>query len=421
MRQKPIEAGTNVGRVSEHNRRVVLKALRLNGPLSRAEISRGTGLVPQTVSNIMLELETEGLVVPSEIVRGRRGQPAIPYQIAPNGAFALGLQIDQYGARGAAINQIGEVVATTEVVFSGSRLESNLTAMVCGVTALRKELEGLAAQGIPRIAGLGVAMPAPTGVHLTPSDPWMLAARVGNPIVDALATATGLSVSLHHDGAAAAVAERLNGAAKGTGNFVLIFVGYGLGAGIHVHGSLYDGHHHLAGELGQIPTLTPQGFIPLEEAASLAPLFARLKLSPHDGFSFQRIEAAIGKDTYAVADWLNTAAPQLAWLVETLNCILDPECVVLSGQMPERLLSDLFSSVAAFSRDLFPHRGTERPRLVLGSSDVFSVAAGAAAYPLARTFDPSLAAISKIGRNPATAAISASVENEAAAWSIKRP
>lgn len=396
MRQAPIEAGTNVARAGEHNRRVVLKALRMNGPLSRAEISRGTGLVPQTVSNIMHELECEGLVSPSEIVRGRRGQPALPYQIAANGAFALGLQIDQYGARGAAINLMGDIVATTDVVFSGERLADNVSAMVAAVSMLREELGGIAVRDVPRIAGLGVAMPAPTGIHLATSDAWMQGPRANHPIEDALATATGFSVSLHHDGAAAAVAERLNGAAKGAGNFVLIFVGYGLGAGIHVNGGLYDGHHHLAGELGQIPIPAAKGFIPLEQVASLAPLFVRLGLSPRDGFSFPRIDMAIERDPGTVSEWLESAARQLAWLVATLKCILDPECVVLSGQMPERLLADLFARVASCGDNHFALRGTESPRLVLGSCDVFSVAAGAAAYPLARTFDPSLAAISKI-------------------------
>ena len=82
------KAGTNIGGANEHNRRVVMQGLRVNGAMSRAQIARGTGLVPQTVSNIIEELEREGLVVASDPVKAGRGQPATPYSIAANGAFA---------------------------------------------------------------------------------------------------------------------------------------------------------------------------------------------------------------------------------------------------------------------------------------------------------------------------------------------
>ena len=409
VRHRAMEAGANVGGAGEHNRRVILKALRLNGPLSRAEIARGTGLVPQTVSNIMFELEGEGLVRPAETVRGRRGQPAIPYRLAPNGVFALGLQIDQYGARGSAIDQLGNLVATTEVSFAPVGLEGNLGNMRAAIARLRTDLKKKSPDREPRILGLGLAMPAPTGVHVLTADPWMTATRTAHPIVAALAEATGLTVSLHHDGAAAAVAEKLNGVAKGIENFVLIFVGYGLGAGIHVHGTLHDGHHHLAGELGQIPVPTADGMVPLEQVASLAPLYSRLRLLPHEGFSFSRIEAAMTTDKDAVADWLDSAALQFGWLADVLNCILDPDCIVLGGQMPEALLKALFARIEAAGGSRFPDRGVAKPRLVMGSADVFSVAAGAAAYPLARAFDPSLSAFAKGGRLPLDAADAASV------------
>ena len=97
----------------------------------------------------------------------------------------------------------------------------------------------------------------------------------------------------------------------------------------------------------------------------------------------------------AVEDWLSGSAPQFAWLVDVINCVLDPDCIVLGGQMPEPLLAALFAAITAFGTDWLPQRGLAQPRLVMGSGDVFSVAAGAAAYPIARAFDPSLSAIEK--------------------------
>ena len=50
-------SGTNLEHARVHNRRVIIEAVRLHGELTRAELARLTALTPQTVSNIVAELE----------------------------------------------------------------------------------------------------------------------------------------------------------------------------------------------------------------------------------------------------------------------------------------------------------------------------------------------------------------------------
>ena len=54
-------AGTNLDGASAHNRRVIFDALRINGALTRADLARATQLTPQTVSNIVDSLRSDGL------------------------------------------------------------------------------------------------------------------------------------------------------------------------------------------------------------------------------------------------------------------------------------------------------------------------------------------------------------------------
>lgn len=54
-----------------HNRRVIIEAVRLHGELTRAELARLTALTPQTVSNIVAELEQMDLLTSTN-----RGAPA---------------------------------------------------------------------------------------------------------------------------------------------------------------------------------------------------------------------------------------------------------------------------------------------------------------------------------------------------------
>ena len=55
--------GTNQEFGRPYNRRIVLETIRLHGPLTRADIARRVGLTPQTVANIVREIERQGFIV----------------------------------------------------------------------------------------------------------------------------------------------------------------------------------------------------------------------------------------------------------------------------------------------------------------------------------------------------------------------
>jgi len=93
---------------------VMIDALRVNGALSRADLARATRLTKQTVSNIIDELERDGLVTSQQTVRNGRGQPSTPYALVPEGAFAIGLQIDRHMTRAIAVDLIGNVLVRLE-------------------------------------------------------------------------------------------------------------------------------------------------------------------------------------------------------------------------------------------------------------------------------------------------------------------
>ena len=108
------KSGTNLGGASAHNRRIMIDALRVNGALSRADLARATGLTPQAVSNIIEELARDGLVRSQASVRKGRGQRATPYRLVPEGAFAIGLQIDRHVTRTVIVNLVGDVLVKME-------------------------------------------------------------------------------------------------------------------------------------------------------------------------------------------------------------------------------------------------------------------------------------------------------------------
>ena len=92
-RSDDLSRGTNQSGVRLYNERLVLSLVRRHGSLPKADIARMTGLSPQTISIIANQLEADGLLRREAVVRGRVGQPSVPYSLNPEGAYSIGLKI----------------------------------------------------------------------------------------------------------------------------------------------------------------------------------------------------------------------------------------------------------------------------------------------------------------------------------------
>ena len=88
-------SGTNLKHAGDHNLRVTLQAIRLHGPVSRAELATITGLTPQAIAYISKKLISKSLASESGRRRGYRGQPATEIVINPDGGYSIGVNIDR--------------------------------------------------------------------------------------------------------------------------------------------------------------------------------------------------------------------------------------------------------------------------------------------------------------------------------------
>jgi predicted NBD/HSP70 family sugar kinase len=394
---RPIRAksGTNHEGTSAHNRRVTIDALRVNGALSRADLARATKLTKQTVSNIIDELENDGLVRSEDVVRKGRGQPSTPYRLVPEGAFAIGLQIDRHVTRAIAVDLVGNVLARAEANLSPDGPSKGVKTILGLISKVRRELGMISAQAESRLVGLGAAMPGPFGIAGNGDDPWMMEAWQKFPLSETLATGTGLDVGLQNDAAACATAERMVGAAHGLDHVVCLYLGYGIGAGLILGGELYSGAHGNAGEIGMALLNAGGRHTPLEHRASLASLYQHLGLDAADPVVQSKVDELVSANDGRIRSWVEAAAGDLRWSVHLIETIFDPQTIVLSGGAPALLASRLIEAMHPLLPSIAERRGRTLPRLQLGMMDPWAVALGAAAEPISRAFDPRFSAILK--------------------------
>ena len=389
-------AGTNLDGASAHNRRVIFDALRINGALTRADLARATQLTPQTVSNIVDSLHSDGLITADEPRRQGRGQPARPYRILPEGACAIGVQLDRHQMLGVVVDLAGVPLTRRQRQLPAGGPKKGGAALLKLIGELRAFAAGR--QATSRLLGLGIAMPGPFGV-MDSEDPWGMQDWQDFPLADWLSAKTGLVVSVQNDAAAGAIAEKMYGAAAGLENFVHLFIGYGLGAGLVLRGEVYSGAANNAGEIGQVVSAAARTGNPeaIEHYASLLALCRHLGVDPRRAGLIEHLQGLFEADDKRIRPWIAQAVRHLRHAVQTLESLFDPETIVIGGQMPPAVLASMVASLEPLLPSVAHRRERERPRLTLGATGLWSAALGAAMQPISRTFDPQFAAILKAG------------------------
>ena len=231
----------------ELNDRAALDLLLGGEMLTRSQISEYTGVSKVTVSQMLTRLEERGLVAIAGEQAGGRGPNAALYSVVPSSAYVAGLYVESDLVSAAVADVTGRRVA---------EVSGNPNGADDPVELVRGTIERACASAgieVTRLSALVIGSP---GVV----DP-----RTGDPrlavnlpawhegALDALKDAWHKPVVIENDVNLAAMAERADGAAAGADDFVLVWLGVGLGLATILGGRLHRGTAGAAGEIGYLP------------------------------------------------------------------------------------------------------------------------------------------------------------------------
>jgi predicted NBD/HSP70 family sugar kinase len=231
----------------ELNDRAALDLLLRRGLLTRSQISEYTGVSKVTVSQMLARLEERGLVTIVGEQAGNRGPNAALYSVVPSSAYVAGLYIESDLVSAAVADVTGRRVADVSVNPNGA---DNPTELVRGVIERACATAGV---DLARLSALVIGSPGV--VDPQTGDPRLV---VNLPAwhegaLDALRGVLHKPVVIENDVNLAAMAERAAGAATGTDDFVLVWLGGGLGLATMLGGQLHRGTAGAAGEIGYLP------------------------------------------------------------------------------------------------------------------------------------------------------------------------
>ena len=295
-----------------HNRALVLQTLYHAGAMSRADLSRETGLTRVTISDLVGEFIHDGIVVEKGIRETTGpGKPPILIDIDRDGHRIVGLDLSGPGVFEGALMSLDGVVLERRSV---PRPDGG-AAVYETVRALAEELAELST--VP-VLGVGVGAPGivrPDGMVLnSPNLDWR-----DFPLERLLSAALELPVLVRNDANAAVLAEYTFGQARP--DMLLVRIGRGVGAGLISDNQPLVGSRFAAGEIGHVVVGTDGG--PRCACGKDGCLEAWLSAS--------RLRARIAEDPASEEQVLREAGTRLGVAIAPIVAALDLSEIVLSG------------------------------------------------------------------------------------------
>lgn len=385
------------------NRSLVLDLIRRQGPISKADVRRITGLNFTTVTNAVNDLAADGMVQEVGLGSSSGGRKPMLLTLNPTARYVLGCELQSTKLLIGLFDLTGRLVARSEQPkVPLTTPDETVERIVAGIHQVVAE----AGIGLEKVEGLGVAAPGPLdsqrGVLLTPPN---MVGWHNVPLKAMLEAATGLSVVVEKDGNAAALGEVWFGAGQGARDLILIIVDQGIGAGIISGGRLWRGSHSGAGELGHTtididgPRCSCGNYGCLEAVASGFALARKAVeairrgvrsslaevMEAHGEIGITELLAAANEGDKLALDLLDESGRTLGIAVANIVNMYNPELIVMAGRLAQES-----SLVLQRARELGTARAfsvfADEVRIVQSALGSQFLVSGAAALILSRLF-----------------------------------
>lgn len=239
--------------VKNINRMALLRLLRIESGLSRADLAERSGLTRSTVSLLIKELIDEGWLVEDSVhATGAPGRRPTPLGLDGRRIVLLGAELGPDAICVVTTSLRGELLETSVAPLRSPQPDAACHQLAEMVTAQSTKVT----QAGARLLGIGVGLPGAVDkrsglLQLAPNIGWRNVA-VG-PRLGAELDAAGLGgvpVYFHNEADLAAVGEVEFGTRPVDDPLVYVGCGIGVGAGIILNEALFTGATGSAGEIG---------------------------------------------------------------------------------------------------------------------------------------------------------------------------
>ena len=327
--------------IAEYNKQIILDALRFNGSMSRADLSRHLNMsFPAISSNAKGLLEANYI---KEVGAGDNtmGRKSTLLAFNAERGYIIGVDLGRFRIRMMLADLLGNEVASTEIVNEVSHSGKGKR----GIELMHDQIYDLLEKcgksrddilciviGIPGIIKDGQSLLAPFTEKYSESD-----------LIDTLQNAFEADVLLENSVNLGVIGEQWKGAGVNYRDIIYIAYGVGLGAAHIVDGKLYRGANGAAGEIGFMVTDPLNMRKEYDEVGSLEEAISRSKV--HKYLTSGNFDEEIGKlvqryvnggDMYAKLI-VDEIALNFGMALVNMAALLNPEVIIIAGGLGNNL------------------------------------------------------------------------------------
>ena len=230
------------------NRAAVLWSLYFSQPGTRQDLSAATGLSPASVTNVVRELLSEGIVIEAGSVDSDGGRPRVMLEVNPDHGSVVGVDIGETRVRVECFDLAMRERAKAEYPLNPAEhdVDEVVEAVISGLNSVLAEsgIEPAAILGVG-VGIAGIVEHRPEAVVHGQTYGWEAV-----PIERLLRAGTDLPLYIENGAKTMGQAELWFGAGRGTKNAVVALLGSGVGASLISGGTPYRGATSTAAEWG---------------------------------------------------------------------------------------------------------------------------------------------------------------------------
>jgi glucokinase-like ROK family protein len=225
----------------------ILRLLRDEGPVSRAELGDRLGLTRPRLLPEVDRLAASGLIAEAGMAASRGGRRSTLVELHPKLRFAA---VD-LGASSIDVEVVNGRLEPLVAYQEPADIRSGPKVILQRVNELlaKARTEGV----YERLDGVGIGVPGPVSFRDgVPVSPPIMPGWDRYPVREVLAREHRCPAVVDNDVNIMAIGERHGGVAHSVDDFLFVKIGTGIGCGIHLAGSVYRGVDGCAGDIGHI-------------------------------------------------------------------------------------------------------------------------------------------------------------------------
>lgn len=328
----------NAKLIKQINKRLVLKCIRDDEPISRADIAKKIRISRPTVSTLVNQLIEDEWV--NEVGQGDStasgGRKPINLMFNPKKYYIIGVDIGGTNVSVGMTDLNGEILSYDEFPTPQNTTDELFEKLQSTVEQMIKK------KSIPqfKIFGMGVGVPGITNVqdgfvYDAPALGWQ-----NYPVKKELEKYFDFPFYIDNDVNVGVLGEHWKGKGKDKKNIIYIAIGTGIGSGIIINNELYRGTNYSAGEMGHMvtdrlhakdfqPTYSGYGFLEsIAGGSAIGQMMTeRINKKVHAKEVFNMYQEGSGDAKEVV----NFAIENLALGIANYISLLNPEIIILGG------------------------------------------------------------------------------------------